>query len=114
MPLMPTVTIEQQQQYCTATSNTTNVTTAMSDAVSELTELIKQQESVSTKPTPSTSNISDVGTSNSDSVSDDHHILNRQQPSIHHNFHDDDFMQVCFYKISLIMLKNCVCHKIQV
>lgn len=102
---MPTVTTEQQQ-YCTATYNTTNLTSAMSDAVSELTELIKQQESISTKPTPSTSNVSDAGTSYSDSISDDDPILNRQQQSIHHNFHDDDFMQVCFYKITLIMLKN--------
>lgn len=103
---MPTVTTDQQQQYCAATYNTTNLTSAMSDAVSELTELIKQQESISTKPALSPSNVSGVGTSNSDSISDDHHILNRQQQSIHHNFHDDDFMQVCIYKNILIMLKN--------
>lgn len=113
MPLMPMVTTEQQQ-YCSGVSNTTNLTTAMSDAVSELTELIKQQESISPKPTPSTSNVSDVGTSNSDSIIGDHHDIYQGLTPMRHDFHYVEFMQVCTYKNTLIMLKNRVCHKIKI
>lgn len=78
---MPFVGINQKKYEIT--SYTTNMTkTDLSNTVNDLTELIKQQECLSVKPSPS-SNI--CGSESSNFITS----------SEHHNFHDDSYLLVC-------------------
>ncbi|XP_060847929.1 uncharacterized protein LOC132927424 isoform X2 [Rhopalosiphum padi] len=92
MPLIPEVSIDQnQQQRGCAPINNIITTSAMSDAVSKLTELVKQQEYESPNPEPSSDAVCCSETSASVFFGDTENIVNRHplhQNVNHHRFID--------------------------
>jgi len=106
MPLIPEVSIDQnQQQRGCAPINNIITTSAMSDAVSKLTELVKQQEYESPNPEPSSDAVCCSETSASVFFGDTENIVNRHplhQNVNHHRF--IDYFEVCILNNILIVL----------
>lgn len=98
MPIIPEVGIHQHQiQHRSETSSISNTMNSMSDYVNELTELIKQQESVLAKPATSSSSIICSGDSpNSVIVSNDNQqiIHQHQEPQLSRHF-PGGYLPVC-------------------
>lgn len=95
MPLIPEVVIDQNQQQrsCTPFNNIITAST-MSDTVSKLTEIVKQQESESPNPEQSSDVVCCGETSTSVFIGDTENIVNRHplhQNVHHHHSNDDDY-----------------------
>jgi len=101
MPLIPEVTIEQnQQQHGSTPYNTIITMSAMSDAVNKLTELVKQQEYESPNPVQSSDAVCCSEKSTSVFIGETENIVNRHplhQNVHHHRFNDDDYFMVCIF-----------------
>lgn len=108
MPLIPEVAIDQnQQQRGCSPYNTIITTSAMSNAVSKLTELVKQQEYESPNPEKSSDVVCCSETSTSAFISDTENIVNRHplhQNVHHHHFNDDDYFLVCILNNKMLVL----------
>jgi len=106
MPLIPEVTIEQiQQQRGSNPYNTVITTSAMSDGVSKLTELVKQQEHELPNPVQSSDAVCCSEKSTSVFIGDTENIVNRHplhQNVHHHHFNDEDYFLVCIFNYVII------------
>ncbi|XP_025207566.1 uncharacterized protein LOC112603273 isoform X2 [Melanaphis sacchari] len=98
MPLIPELSIHQnQRQRGCAFLNNIITASAMSDAVSKLTELVKQQEYDSPNPEQSGDAVCCSETSTSVFIGDTENIVNRHplhQNVHHHHFNDDEYFPV--------------------
>jgi len=108
MPLIPEVIIDQNQQQrgCTPFNNIITAST-MSDTVSKLTELVKQQEHESPNPEQSSDVVCCGETSTSVFIGDTENIVNRHplhQNVHHHHSNDDDYSLVCILNNMLIII----------
>jgi len=108
MPLIPEVPSDQnQQQRGCASYNTIITTSSMSDAVSKLSELVKEQEYESLNPEQSSDAVCCSETSTSEFIGDTENIVNRHplHQNVHnHHFNDDDYFLVCIFNNIIMIL----------
>lgn len=107
MPLIPEVPSDQnQRQRVCVPLNTIITTSAMSDAVSKLTEIVKQQEYDSPDPEQSNDAFCCGETSTSVFIGDTENIVNQNplHQNVHHHHFNDDYYLVCINNNLIIVL----------